>query len=439
MSNIILTALLVIFCCSSILTQDNSNSYTVTFLFLVLMCQNIYYLNFRGGANFNCYKVYFVFSFIFMAFIPYLHFAAGKVFWGAPQPSINDYIYTLSALLCFNFIFAFTYNYNLNLSNTKYLNFKSELKFDKDSLFVLLIVLTLLVLTISHVLKHISNPLSLLLRVESDQLVEWNSSNQPILLIINRFTLFFPLFAALFIGKYVDSLKLKTLTLICLLICAFPLAISRYAVAGIYLPILFFYFPRLLIGRKMQYMMIFSICTIFPFLDQFRKFDPDSKINILPSVDFFYYPHFDAFQNLLSSLSSNFITYGYQLLGSIFFFIPRLIWPSKPVGSGAQLAINQDYFFANISMPLVGEAYINFGVLGIFFVPLLLGVTIRKLDTGFWNSQYRNSDLELFYIYLLGYFTFILRGDLLSSWAYFCAGIFSYFLINFFKKLKVKI
>jgi len=44
---------------------------------------------------------------------------------------------------------------------------------------------------------------------------------------------------------------------------------------------------------------------------------------------------FDSYQNFAIVFFEDFITYERQLLGALLFWVPRSIWPNKPIGSGA--------------------------------------------------------------------------------------------------------
>ena len=82
--------------------------------------------------------------------------------------------------------------------------------------------------------------------------------------------------------------------------------------------------------------------------------------------------HYDAFSNVLATLEYveiNGISFGYQLLGVILFFIPRSIWVSKPTSTGeliGEYLMNttpRDY--SNLSNAIVSEGYINLGIIGV--------------------------------------------------------------------------
>jgi len=91
------------------------------------------------------------------------------------------------------------------------------------------------------------------------------------------------------------------------------------------------------------------------------------------------------------------ITYGRQLVGALLFFVPRSIWPNKPVGSGHFVAENMlmtrySFWFTNISMPFPGEGYINFGILGIILFAFILALVSKITD-----NWYQYNGLRLFF------------------------------------------
>lgn len=79
--------------------------------------------------------------------------------------------------------------------------------------------------------------------------------------------------------------------------------------------------------------------------------------------------------------------YGVTYLSSLAFFIPRTIWPEKPRGPGAHVgaiiydgaASTQGYTGTSMPAGGVGEAYWNFGVLGVVFIYLLFGLFHRLI------------------------------------------------------------
>ena len=88
--------------------------------------------------------------------------------------------------------------------------------------------------------------------------------------------------------------------------------------------------------------------------------------------------NFDASQEFMIAMKWQTITWGYQLLGALFFFVPRAIWATKPIGSGAMLASHQPRAFTNIAMPYWGEGYMNFGILGVVIFTIILAYSPNK-------------------------------------------------------------
>jgi len=75
--------------------------------------------------------------------------------------------------------------------------------------------------------------------------------------------------------------------------------------------------------------------------------------------------------------------YGGTLLVTLLGFIPRAVWPEKPVGIGKELTKYTDgvyydpYYGHSIATTLVGDAYANLGVIGVLLGGLGLGILCR--------------------------------------------------------------
>jgi len=70
--------------------------------------------------------------------------------------------------------------------------------------------------------------------------------------------------------------------------------------------------------------------------------------------------HYDAYVNLLATIeyvSTEGLFFGGQVIGTLFFFIPRAFWTSKPLSSGElignYLIERHDFYFNNLSNPIV--------------------------------------------------------------------------------------
>lgn len=213
------------------------------------------------------------------------------------------------------------------------------------------------------------------------------------------------------------------------LIVNFPTGTARYWAASIYLGLYVIIRPQE--NNKFFFCILFiSVFLVaFPLLNEFRNATFSEVLNngikLNNFIDFFLAGDFDAYSMISRSyevISIAGSTHGKQLLGSILFFIPRSIWIDKPIGSGAAVAFYQGQRFTNISCPIIGEGIVNFGIVGVILFAIILAFIIKYLDTLYWNSQREDiksiNVVTILYPFYLGFFFFIFRGDLMSSFAY---------------------
>ena len=168
--------------------------------------------------------------------------------------------------------------------------------------------------------------------------------------------------------------------------------------------------------------LVFVLVVIFPYSDVFRE--ESQNLNFAPvTTQLASNGDYDAFQqiaNTVTFVSADGITYGHQLLGALLFWVPRVVWPGKPVGSGQYVAEHFGYDFTNLSSPLWAEAYINAGLVGVVAILLLFGLVTSLLQQGYVASTKTRG---LFFIgglvpILAGFQFFFLRGDLQNGIAY---------------------
>ena len=154
--------------------------------------------------------------------------------------------------------------------------------------------------------------------------------------------------------------------------------------------------------------------------------------------------HFDAYSMLTLVRTIELVinegpSYGFQLLRCIILFIPRSVWSTKPVGSGAYVGEALGLEFFNISSPVVAEVLINFGFVFFIVGPLLLGIFNKKIDTRYWNNNESLRYISIYYLFfILDSTFFILRGDLLSSFAYTVGFYIPLLLLYLITKFKIK-
>lgn len=270
------------------------------------------------------------------------------------------------------------------------------------------------------------------------------SDNSSIDMVFSHATRAFCTFSALFsvhIVRKTGRFRFRAvIILICLLITAFPTGVARYAMASIYGALFITLFPSLKKNRFFIIVFMVGFVVVLPFLNSFRNLAFED-VNIILSLKkavqkipiAWLAEDYDAFTTMCMAIDQVWhsgISFFYQLLGVILFFVPRTIWPSKPVGSGHTVAKSVGMSFTNISMPLPGEGYLNFGIVGVALFAFFVGFASSRFDKSFWitgpSDESRN--IDLIYPVIMLMFFFICRGDLLSSWAYTFANLFVWFL-----------
>lgn len=230
----------------------------------------------------------------------------------------------------------------------------------------------------------------------------------------------------------------KSFFILIMFFAASPSGVSRFLVAALYMPLVL---TILLMSRNKNYeassqdlylfpsLLLLGLFFIFPLLELFRDFSFDK----LTSFSFSEYQnggHFDAFQMFLRALDVGVINYGYGFLGALLFFIPRSIWPSKPLTSGIEISQLSDLRLENVSMPFIAELYLNFWYLGILLFAPLMALLFKRIDLIYLKYKCNTLSLgHLIYFQLAGLVIYNMRGGFLSSFAYTVSIIMTWVLI----------
>src|SRR5690606_27299975 len=127
------------------------------------------------------------------------------------------------------------------------------------------------------------------------------------------------------------------------------------------------------------------------------------------------YDSFAEISNAVAYVSDQGIEFGRQTLGAAFVWVPRLIWPDKPLSTSSLVAENMGYTFLNVSSPLWGELLVDFGAVGLVVGFVLLGWIFARWDDRQVESYKRGGYASIAATVLPFYFLIILRGSLLSS------------------------
>ena len=404
--------------------------------------------------SFSIYKIIHLFFLFFLCIAPISQYKFDVSFWGAKKFSDIEYIYISFVVLCilllYNLIYYIVYkNSKCSLVNKLYKKISNPIvvskKLRKKEFFYFVCLDVVILFLILYTYKF--NLFYLFIRggvtdTESLLDIQLTSLPQSVTLIIGNF--FRPMAAIILLVAY--KLKANKIMLLVLgiftLIIAFPTSMPRFSAAAMYIPIFLSFSKTLRRPNIFVFSFVLGLLIIFPFLNNFRYLTSNTNIEFGLDFEMFLEGHFDSYAMFGHVLTENVITYGNQLLGTLFFWVPRSIWPSKAIGSGAFLADKFNLELSNISCCFFGEGYINFGFVGILIFTVFIAWFSASFDKIYWNSQRLstndNAFLELIYFTLLGLLFFMMRGDLMSSFSftlgYICSILFLYYFLFYRRK-----
>lgn len=389
----------------------------------------------NSNRPFSLHKMLYLFSLFFLGFAPILQFHSRSTFFGARLLDEDEYFFMNLLIISILFLYQFFYTIFTRLKLTdKNIAFIERLTLNRKlKLRQILILITLSLISFS-IIFYINNfsMFSMLIRGgEFKEQVE-DVESSTMMLIVNQIIRPVSFISMLyFISTKTKNIIAYILLLVLALITCSPLGMPRFAAAAMYIP---FFLILISFFRKknvFSLILILGLLVVFPFLDSFRHFSENSETTIGLNTDMFNTGNFDSYQNFALIVFENLVTWGRQLLGVFLFWVPRSIWPNKPIGSGAELGENLNFSWTNVSANYFAEGYINFGYFGIILFTLAIAVFNAKMDNMYWRSAVNKSNnlFKVIYYILLGMIFFILRGDLLSSFAFTVGYLISIFIV----------
>lgn len=207
-----------------------------------------------------------------------------------------------------------------------------------------------------------------------------------------------------------------------LLYCVNPVSSPRYVFGTVILAV----FATLGAYATVARYRFFSIAalvgmvTVFPLADIFRastdaQFKAESPVTSLTSGDF------DAFAQIVNTfdyIDAEGLQWGRQLLGVVLFWVPRSLWPDKPIDTGVVLAEHRGYYFTNLSSPLWSEFLVDWGWTGLIVGMFFVGYWFRKLDQQAETSLRTTRIPPVLVCIVPFYLLIVLRGSLLNAASY---------------------
>ena len=206
-----------------------------------------------------------------------------------------------------------------------------------------------------------------------------------------------------------------------LLVVVNPVGSARYAVGTVYLAILAAVgiWGTLRRYRLISLLTMLALFFLFPIASTFRN-SLSARVSLQNPLDSLLSGDFDSFDqinNTVYFVAARGITWGDQLLGVIFFWVPRSLWPDKAIDTGVLLAQFRGYSFQNLSAPLWAEFFINGGWPLLVLGMILVGFVARRWDAGLNLQILATGTPTLVGCIVPFYLLIILRGSLLQAMA----------------------
>ena len=393
--------------------------FQVTNLIIILFAlYRIYPLSCKNGKT-DTNAILYLFIYIFIGIAPLYQFSKHVTLWGGEQLTGDHFFITncviIIALLVYEIFYILFYNQNKTHLNQEK---KKQRRITKVYPIAIAVFSTAITLYVFR-----TYPMLLILReLRGEEIIRFNAFNNTSLNLIYTIVIRpIPLIVLVFYNFYFNKFdKVCIFLLIISLITNFPLALPRFYVAALYLPLIFSFLKKLIFHHILiKNCFILGILYIFPFLNQGRTVEQIEDISFSTSINYemFLEGHFDTFQNFTRVIINNTVTWGEQMLGVILFWVPRTIFPNKPIGSGGYIAHLYGLNFDHISLNYWGEGWINFGLIGVLIFSIILAFVNAHLDYKFWHNRGHLLSKVIYFVYL-GLMFFILRGDLISCFAY---------------------
>ncbi|MFB0626035.1 hypothetical protein [Streptomyces sp. AB3(2024)] len=204
-----------------------------------------------------------------------------------------------------------------------------------------------------------------------------------------------------------------------------PVSNPRYWFLTVLFALLFTVFPvSAAMYRVALSMAVVIALLVFPFADRFRydekNYKPVETTSFLEPMALKDYDQIGMFANTITfSNSGPGHFYGRQLAGSVFFAVPRSVWPGKPRDTGVMVGQWMGTVNTNLSSPIWAELWLDFGPLGMGAGLLAMGYAAARVDRRYAKRATRRSPpgslISTVVPLVAGYSFILLRGPLLQA------------------------
>ena len=410
-----------------LLNLETLPSFEFLFTNSIVIFLSLFYL-INTKKNFSLKKIVYIFIFFFFGLSPLFQVNNNFYVWGTVltnQETINVNIILILILIIFHLFSRNLLTNNLHKKSINNVIFNLNVKdhiynLSYKSQSFLLFFISLL----SILLFYLYNFKIINFLYSSGDSENGFLGGQLLYLLISFFIrpLIFNAFVFILFCKKKSNIYLILFFSFALL-AVFPTGVPRFFAATMYLTLLIIIINLYSnLDISLFFIITIGLIYIFPLLDVFRILNSNNNLSDYVFTLDFMSGNFDAYGMFALAISRGNIVYGLNLFSAILFFIPRFIWPNKQIGSGATVSNQLGLDLDNVSMPFFAEGYLAFGFFGIFLFVIFLSRFVYKIDLLFYNYLFfktsKNPIILIMYLNLIFLIFFIMRGDLLSSFAY---------------------
>lgn len=242
-----------------------------------------------------------------------------------------------------------------------------------------------------------------------------------------------------FRGKW--ALISQGFLVLCLLAFVFnPFNTPRFVLIMVWLPVLLIFLRGRLNYAAAAASVIASLLFILPLLSittRAGSITSNTIEKIISLRDFQRIGFLDVFELMLHAVryvSENGLAYGSNIQAIILSFVPRSIWPDKPLVSskivGATMVERGEAGTNNLSMFFAGDLYLDFGILGVIVGSVVIGSLFLWIRRKMHNQNVLDTNVLIFIS--IASSPILVRGPLAAVITPFEGLLAAYFLLSIF-------
>lgn len=216
------------------------------------------------------------------------------------------------------------------------------------------------------------------------------------------------------VGKVLTAL----FCVLCLLWVANPFNTARFVLLGVWIPVILCVFPRFTNPGVFYILVPLALLVVLPVLSITTR-QGVAEINAETvygyGTSIFVISFFDLFECSVEALR-HISRFGYQggnlLLFTVFTFVPRTIWPEKPINSGlliGQMNVREGLHNENLAVPWFIDGYMDFGIVGSLAYGVLLACAFAFVRS---KVKVNVGGVDLVFLVFIANVAILIRGTL---------------------------